>query len=149
MAGDWAMQLSPFGKDMAKADIDSDWFEVSDKDWLPNFKPKELKLLADAQVPEQIVEEISSAGISIKSLPLRTRNRSDMAILQMAERSRRILLTLDRDFWNDRWYPLHIIQQGIIFVDEDLQTNMTAFCEHSGCCTAVLPRVTHSTGGAT
>jgi hypothetical protein len=103
---------------VAKKIPDDDWFEVSDRDWLPTFKPKQLRLLADAQVPEPVVSEIASAGISIKRLSLQAGRSGDPTVLQLAERSGRVLLTLDQDFWNDRAYPLQAVQRGIIFVAE-------------------------------
>jgi hypothetical protein len=104
---------------MAKLPSDGDWFEVSDKDWLdPRLKGKRLKLLADAQVPRPVVDEIRSAGIPIMTIGGEAANRPDSAVLQLAQRDRRVLLALDRDFWDDRKHPLQAVRRGIIFVDE-------------------------------
>lgn len=43
-------------------------------------------------------------------------NRDDPAVLGVAKKEGKVLLTLDADFWNDRKYPLHQVH-GIIFVD--------------------------------
>ena len=104
---------------MTKTNADEDWFEVSDEDWLdPKFKPKTLKLLADAQVPETVVQEINGAGISIETMREGAKGRPDPDVLQLAQKRGRVLLTLDGDFWDDRKYPLQVVQRGIIFVAE-------------------------------
>jgi hypothetical protein len=106
------------GLSMAKGDDVDEWFEVSDRDWIPQFKAKRLKLLADAQVPEQIVTEIENAGIAIRAMSPRSKQSSDHTVLQLAQREGRVLLTLDADFWDDRKHPLEAIRRGVIFVGE-------------------------------
>lgn len=98
---------------------DSKWFEISDDFWAePGFKPKKLKLLADAQFPKPIIEELRSAKISVRSITEEGLLRhSDSDILQHANKAGYVLLTLDRDFWDDKKYPLQKIK-GIIFIDE-------------------------------
>jgi uncharacterized protein DUF5615 len=96
-----------------------EWFEVSDKDWLgPRFKGKKLKLLLDAQVPEAVAREIKGAKVTAHALSQVARRRSDAEITQIAQRRGLVILTLDRDFWDDRKQPLHMLQQGIIYVAE-------------------------------
>ena len=101
-----------------KTSADDEWFEVSDKDWIPRFKAKQLKLLADAQVPGPIVTEIGNAGISIKAMSCMAKRSDDRTVLQKAQRAGRVLLTLDADFWDDRKHPLQAVRRGIIFVAE-------------------------------
>ncbi len=103
---------------MAKDADEDGWFEVSDKDWIPQFKAKELKLLADAQLPEPIVREIRSAGIAIKAMSAKGKRGSDRTVLELAQREGRVLLTLDADFWDDRQHPLQTVRRGVIFVAE-------------------------------
>ena len=103
----------------AKALDLSEWFEISDTDWLdPRFKPKKLKLLADEQFPEHIIAEIRAANIVVDTLPQRARRASDPSVLALAEKEQRVLLTLDADFWDDRKHPLHQLRTGIIYVAE-------------------------------
>lgn len=98
---------------------DPDWFETSVQDSFPShFTPKRLKLLADAQLPGSVVEELRSAGITIKQLAVSERHIADSGVLSLAQKSGRVLLTLDDDFWNDRVYPLHTLRSGIIVVAE-------------------------------
>lgn len=98
---------------------ESEWFEVSDDFWLdPGFVGKELKLLADSQVPEPVVQEIRKASIKIATLPDQFKHRPDTSVLQLAQAQGRVLLTLDSDFWDDRKHPLHSVLGGIIYVAE-------------------------------
>jgi Domain of unknown function (DUF5615) len=98
---------------------DSEWFEISESDWLePGLPRKELKLLADAQVPEPVVIEIRSATIKISTLSVAMRRQPDVNVLQLAQRQGRVLLTLDADFWDDRKHPLQGLAGGIIYVAE-------------------------------
>lgn len=105
---------------MIRRDPDEDeWFEISDRDWLdPKFKAKKLKLLADAQIPEIVAAEIRSAGITLATLPQAARRRGDPDILSLAQSQGRVLLTLDGDFWDDRKFPLQVVQGGIIYIAE-------------------------------
>lgn len=98
---------------------DSEWFEIFDDLWVdPNFKPKKLKLFADAQFPQPVIEELRSAKISVRSSAEEgLESRSDSDMLQYANKTGYVLLTLDRDFCNDKKYPLQKIK-GIIFIDE-------------------------------
>jgi len=98
---------------------ESEWFEISDEDWLePGFKGRKLKLLADAQIPGPVVAEIMGAKIAIEVIPETARNCSDADVLVLAQKRGRVLLTLDRDFWDDRKHPLQKVKTGIIYVAE-------------------------------
>ena len=95
-----------------------EWFEISEDLWRdPKTQPKKLKLCADASVPQPFVEELKRAGI-----PIRTASEDDLVshsdndILAWAKRSKRVLVTLDRDFWNDSKFALQSVP-GVIFVD--------------------------------
>jgi predicted nuclease of predicted toxin-antitoxin system len=96
---------------------ESEWFEVSDEDWLePGFKGRKLKLMADAQVPAYIVQEIRAAKIVIDRIPGELRTYPDTNILMYAQKKQRVILTLDRDFWDDKKYPLQKLKTGLIYV---------------------------------
>ena len=103
----------------SQAAPESEWFEVSDRDWLgPGFKGKKIKIVADAMVPNGVVAEIAGAGISIEVMDRAVRHQSDPAVLNFAHRRGRVLLTLDRDFWDDKKYPLQSVRTGIIYIAE-------------------------------
>ncbi len=95
-----------------------DWFEVSDDLWLESgIQPKKVKLCADASVPQEFVDEVREAGIPVRTaFEERLNKRSDEEILAWTKREGRVLVTLDRDFWDDRKFPLRK-SPGIIFVD--------------------------------
>lgn len=97
----------------------SEWFEISEKDWQdPRFRGKKVKLLTDAQFPEPVIDEIRRAKIKVERLDERLRNRPDTDVLMLAQKLGRILITLDRDFWDDRKHPLQQVKMGIIYIDE-------------------------------
>jgi predicted nuclease of predicted toxin-antitoxin system len=100
------------------AESKSEWFEVSESDWLPPLTPtKKLKLFADASVPATIVKELRSAGISVESaLDQGLPGADDQAVLGVARKQGKVLLTMDVDFWNETKFPVHQVH-GIIFVD--------------------------------
>jgi len=102
----------------SSAESGPEWFEVSETDWLPPLSPtKKLKLLADASVPTTIVKELRAANISVQAaLDADLSEADDQAILGMARKQGRVLLTTDADFWNDNKFPVHQIH-GIIFID--------------------------------
>jgi len=97
---------------------DDDWFEISDDMWLdPRFNRKKLKLFADAQIPQTVIAEIAKK-IPIDSFSSAKRRTSDPSVLTHAHGKGFVLLTLDQDFWNDRKYPLHSLNGGIIYIAE-------------------------------
>jgi predicted nuclease of predicted toxin-antitoxin system len=102
---------------MSTAESDG-WFEISE-DLIrePGTQSKKLKLYADANVPKQLTDEIRKAGIPIQTAyEDRVNTKADQGILAWVRKSDRVLLTLDKDFWNDRKFPLQKLP-GIIFID--------------------------------
>ena len=119
-----------------------DWFEISDRDWLPSFKPKKLKLLADEGIPEPIIAEIRSAGIAIRAFPQKMKRSADSDVLRLAQQEGRVLLTLDAHFWDDRKHPLYGVQQGLIYVAEPPEQHeriLRAFGLVYGCFAKAYP----------
>ncbi len=100
------------------AESKSEWFEISESDWLPPLNPtKKLRLFADASVPATIVKELRSVGISVESaLNQGLSAADDQTVLGVARKQGKVLLTMDADFWNETKFPVHQIH-GIIFVD--------------------------------
>lgn len=75
---------------------------------------KRTRFLADANVPLDFVEELREAGLDVMqgpSLP----GLDDPAVLAFARREDRVLLTFDRDFWDERRYPTHTVL-GVLIV---------------------------------
>jgi len=84
---------------------------------MPHKHYKRLKIYADASVPKIIIDELRAAGIPTVSATEKGHSTlPDKKIYQQAVKQHCVLLTMDRDFWNDRKFPL---QKGgrIIFVD--------------------------------
>ena len=97
---------------------DDDWFEISEDLWRDvHTQPKKFKLCADANIPQAFVDELRRAGILIRTASEdRVVTCSDDDILAWAKRSKRVLVTLDRDFWDDRKFPLQSVS-GVVFLD--------------------------------
>lgn len=98
---------------------ETEWLEVPHHDWpSPKFRAKKLKLLADAQIPQPVLEEMKANGVSIDALDVNARSLDDRGVLRLAQERRRVLLTLDADFWDDRRHPLQSVSSGIIYIAE-------------------------------
>jgi len=98
---------------------DREWHEFPlDKTLkMPRGPHKRLRFYADANVPEPIVVEFRAAGLSVLSARERGyARRSDQDLCQEARQHDRVLLTMDRDFWDDKKHPLQN-SPGIIFLD--------------------------------
>jgi hypothetical protein len=97
---------------VAKNESDqSEWFEISDKDCLETrFRGKKLQLMADAQFPGPVVAEIRAAKIAVEAVDSKVKARPDPDILSFTQKKGRVLLTLNRDFWDDRRYPLQTVK---------------------------------------
>ena len=125
------------------AESKSEWVEVSESDWLPPLTPtKKLKLFADASVPATIVKELRSAGIPVESaLDQGLSRANDQAILGVARKQGKVLLTMDADFWNETKFPVHQVH-GIIFVDvspSDIDDALQALGLLYGCLAEKYP----------
>ena len=57
-----------------------------------------MKLLADEHFPRSLVAELALAGHDVVWVRLHRPGWTDVAILEMAEKEGRLVLTLDRDF---------------------------------------------------
>ena len=89
-------------------------------------KRQKLRVLADHNVPQSLVEEIRAHGIMVKTAhELGLAKVEDAELLSYAKREGLILLTLDDGFWSDKKYPIHQ-SGGIIFVDISTPASATA-----------------------
>lgn len=61
-----------------------------------------MKLLADENIPDELVDLLRSKGHRVLPVPAGTK---DPDIATIAKKERCILLTQDRDFANIIWYP--------------------------------------------
>lgn len=92
-------------------------FEWTAAPRIPTGPHKKLKLYVDINVPEPVVEELRSAGLTLYSAKhTGTASRPDQAIYQEARKRGLVILTMDSDFWQDREHPIQATA-GIIFVD--------------------------------
>jgi predicted nuclease of predicted toxin-antitoxin system len=100
----------------------SNRLEWQEFDWkaapcMPRGPHKRIKLYVDINVPEQVVKELRSAGLVLHLAREKgSVGRLDQNIYQEARQRGLVLLTMDRDFWNDRKHSLQTTA-GIIFVD--------------------------------
>lgn len=92
------------------------WDQVS-SDEIPPGPYKKLKFYADACIPRIIIDELRIAGLPVESVTeTGYSTHPDQNIYQLAKKRGKVLLTMDRDFWDDRKHPLQK-GRGIIFVD--------------------------------
>lgn len=84
---------------------------------MPPGPHKKLKLLADANIPQVLIDELRAAGLVVDSVvEMGISGHPDDNIVQLAKRLHKVILTMDRDFWDDNKHPLRK-SPGIIFVD--------------------------------
>jgi predicted nuclease of predicted toxin-antitoxin system len=92
-------------------------FPLKEAPDLPPGPHKKLKLLADANIPKPLIDELRFAGIVVTSVAEEgLSSHPDGNILQLSRKLGTVLLTMDRDFWDDRRHPLRK-SPGVIFVD--------------------------------
>lgn len=84
---------------------------------MPQGPHKKLKLYADANIPKPVIDELRAAGLVVDSVTeAGLGSHPDKNILQRAKKLNRVILTMDRDFWDDKKHPLQK-SPGIIFID--------------------------------
>lgn len=97
-----------------------------------------MRLLADENFPKPIVEELRAGGHDVLWARTDLAGSSDVALLDRAETEGRIVLTLDKDFWQiafQRQEPLQ--DSGIVLfrvhpaTPENLMPLVRGFCEAS------------------
>jgi len=95
-----------------------------------------MRLLADENLPKPIVEALRAEGHDVLWARPDLAGTSDVALLERAESEARIVLTLDKDFWQiavQRRTPLG--QSGVVLLrvhpatSENLAPLVRAFCE--------------------
>jgi predicted nuclease of predicted toxin-antitoxin system len=74
-----------------------------------------LKLLADDNVPAPIVERLRDAGHDVWLVDERAREGPDDSILTLANRSRTILITSDKDF-GELVFRRRLVHLGVILL---------------------------------
>ena len=84
---------------------------------MPAGPHKKVKIYADVNIPRTLIDELRTAGLPIESaVEAGYSTHPDENICQQANKRRKVLLTMDRDFWNDRKHPPQKTR-GIIFID--------------------------------
>jgi hypothetical protein len=67
---------------------------------------RRVRLYADEDIPDEVIEELQGARVSIISgAKGRDRGRPDSYHYVRARRLRRVLLTRDEDYWDERRFP--------------------------------------------
>ena len=86
-----------------------EWRElnIDVKEFILPKNPKKLKLLADQNIPLEIIKDFSQYGFSIKSIfDLNYAGHPDENVREIAKKLKRVLLTTDKDFWDEKKHPL-------------------------------------------
>lgn len=114
----WLATNSEFSDNIMNQFLEYEWHEFA-SDQASEMLPgphKKLKIYADANIPAAVIDELRTAGVPIASaVEIGRSTHPDENIYQQAKRRCKVLLTMDRDFWDDRKYPLQK-GPGIIFV---------------------------------
>lgn len=121
----------------------TEWFEVTEDIWRqPGVIPPKLRLLSDVHVPKAMVEEMRSVGIDVETaINLGLATLDDRDFLARTTSMGRVLLTMDRDFWDSHKFPL-TKGGGVIYVDVapgDVQNSLRAFGLLFGCFARSFP----------
>lgn len=114
-----------------------EWFEVSEDLWKdPHTKRAKLRLLADHNLPAEMVKELREAGIDVKTAAdVGKAHLPDQELFTYASEIGRVLLTMDEDFWSDRKHRIHK-GAGVIIVkadSKDVHRSLRAFGLLFGC----------------
>jgi predicted nuclease of predicted toxin-antitoxin system len=95
-----------------------------------------MRLIADENFPKSVVELLRAAGADMLWARTDCRGWTDTALLDFAESEKRILLTLDKDFWQiavQRRIPLE--HSGVILfrvhpaIDKNIEPLVRKFFE--------------------
>ncbi len=95
-----------------------------------------MRLLADENFPKPVVEALRADGNDVVWARTDCPGWKDSALLDLAEAEARVVLTLDKDFWQiavQRRKPLQ--QSGVVLfrvhpaIPENLDPLVQAFCE--------------------
>jgi predicted nuclease of predicted toxin-antitoxin system len=69
--------------------------------------PRKLRLLADQNIPIEIIDELKSAKFQIVSVAeIGLSGHPDENIREYAKKKNRVILTSDKDFWDERKHPI-------------------------------------------
>ena len=79
-----------------------EYFDLGD----PPKYPKKIKLLADQNIPMHMIQDLAKS-FSIKSVfDLSLDGHPDENIREASKKQKRILLTTDKDFWDEKKHPI-------------------------------------------
>jgi predicted nuclease of predicted toxin-antitoxin system len=71
-------------------------------------RPKKIKLIADQNVPQELIDDLKEHGIAIISIrEVGFTGHPDEHIREIAKKKNRVLLTTDKDFWDEKKHPIH------------------------------------------
>jgi predicted nuclease of predicted toxin-antitoxin system len=109
-----------------------DWIEWSPTDFKLGIEKKaqKIKLCADANIPKSLVDNIKEMGIPVITVyDAGIETHSDSNVMTWVRKSKRVLITMDDDFWDDKRFPI-VNNPGLIFLDfrpSDLSLSIQAF----------------------
>ncbi len=104
------------------------------KKWYKEFwdfvPPKrKLRIFIDRNIPDEAVKELKAVK-SFKCLGIAKSNEEDEVVFNKANKLKAVLITRDKDFWDDKRFPLRI-SAGILIVEgktaEDVIDNLAWF----------------------
>jgi len=89
----------------------SEWTELilTDDDLIVmSMQSKKIRIIADENVPRNVIEELQSARLRITSIKEKMlRGIQDDQVVQFAAKNKLVLLTSDMDYWDERKHPIN------------------------------------------
>ena len=106
------MKISEY---LQKADEDPEFRKWSKNQWLSWHPPKrKIRIFVDASLPQRFVDEVGNYNAF--KLVGKAGSEGDQEIYKQAKRLKALLLTLDKDFWNDHVFPLSQ-SPGVVIIE--------------------------------
>jgi len=108
------MKFNEFLESLRKEDPEFDkWFKENWITWTP--PKRKVKIFLDRNLPQELKNEIISYPKFKAFEEVQSTRRSDEDIYSYCYRNNFLILTLDKDFWNDKRFPL-VKSPGLILI---------------------------------
>lgn len=94
--------------------------------WLKSRFGRSAKWLADENIDLSIIEWMRSEGMNVRTASeLGFKRKDDREIFALARKLNRMIITGDKDFWDDSKFPVDM-SPGIIIISQDVSDRVIA-----------------------